>query len=146
MDSFAFRRWLIRAFGEFHAWAYEASGGRWGGKLKYPMALLHLVGRKTGQPRRIPLLYMRDGEDVLVVASFYGSADHPAWYLNLMANPEFDLRVDRRRYRVHAHTATSEEREKLWPRIVDFYPGYAAYQSRTEREIPVVILSPVSAV
>jgi deazaflavin-dependent oxidoreductase (nitroreductase family) len=63
-----------------------------------------------------------------------------------MADPECDIRVDRRRYRVRARAATSEEREKLWPRLVDFYPGYAAYQSRTDREIPVVILSPVAAV
>ena len=145
MDSLAFRRSLIRAFGNFHAWAYEASGGRCGGRLLgLPMVLLHLVGRKTGKPRRTPLLYMKDGEDVVIVASFYGSANHPAWYRNLMVNTECDIRMDRRRYRVRARTATLEEREKLWPRLVDFYPDFAVYQSRTDREIPVVILSPVA--
>ncbi len=146
MDSLALRRSLIRAFGNSHAWAYEASGGRWGGRLAgLPMVLLHLVGRKSGKPRRTPLLYMKDGGDVVIVASFYGSASHPAWYHNLMANPECDIRVDRRRYRVRARVATSEERKKLWPRLVDHYPGYAAYQSRTDREIPVAILSPAAA-
>jgi len=146
MDSFAFRLSLIRAFGDFHAWAYEASGGRWGGRLKgLPMALLFLVGRKSGKPRPTPLIYMRDGEDLIIVASFYGSPSHPAWYHNVLANPEFDVRVDRRRYRVRARTATPEEREKLWPRLVVHYPGYAAYQLRTQREIPVLILSPVAA-
>jgi deazaflavin-dependent oxidoreductase (nitroreductase family) len=145
MGSLAFRRSLIRAFGKFHAWAYEASGGRWGGRLMgLPMVLLHLVGRKTGKPRRTPLLCLEDGEDVVIVASFYGSAEHPAWFRNLMAAPECDIRVGRRRYRVRARTATQEEREKLWPRLVAFYPDYAVYQSRTDREIPVVILSPVS--
>jgi deazaflavin-dependent oxidoreductase (nitroreductase family) len=145
MDSLAFRCSLIRAFGGFHAWAYEASGGRWGGRLMgLPMVLLHLVGRKTGKPRRTPLLYMKDGEDLVIVASYYGSANHPAWYHNLMANTECDIRIGRRRCRARVHTATPEEREKLWPRLVDFYPDYAAYQSRTGRQIPVVILSPVA--
>jgi len=143
MGSLAFRRSLIRAFGGFHAWAYEVSGGRWGGRLQgLPMVLLHLIGRKSGKLRRTPLLYMKAGEDLVIVASFYGSPGHPAWYHNLMANPECDIRMGRRRYRVRARTAKSEEREKLWPLLVDFYPDYAAYQSRTDREIPVVILSP----
>ena len=145
MENLAFRRRLIRAFGSFHGWAYEASGGRWGGLLQgLPMALLHVVGRKSGQPRPTALLCMHDGEDVVVVASFYGSEKHPAWYRNALANPDFDVRVGRRRYRVHARTASPEEREKLWPRLVEFYPGYAVYQSRTPREIPVVILSPAA--
>lgn len=145
MGSLAFRRSLIRAFGDFHAWAYEVSGGRWGGRLQgLPMVLLHLIGRKSGKSRRTPLLYMKAGEDLVIVASFYGSPGHPAWYHNLMANPECDIRVGPRRYRVRARTAKSEEREKLWPQLVDFYPDYAAYQSRTDREIPVVILSPTA--
>jgi deazaflavin-dependent oxidoreductase (nitroreductase family) len=146
MTSFAFRRSLIRAFGSFHAWAYEASGGRWGGRLLgLPMVLLHLVGRRSGKPRPTPLLCMKSGEDLVIVASFYGSPGHPAWYHNLMEDPECDIREGQRRYRVRARTATPEEREKLWPRLVDFYPDYAVYQSRTDREIPVVILSPVAA-
>ncbi len=146
MDSLAFRRGLIRAFGAFHAWAYEASRGRWGARLQgHPMVLLHGVGRKSGKPRPTPLLYMKSGEDLVIVASFYGSPGHPAWYHNLIANPECEIRVGRRRYRVRARTATSEERAKLWPRLVDFYPDYAVYQARTDREIPVVILSPAPA-
>jgi deazaflavin-dependent oxidoreductase (nitroreductase family) len=108
------------------------------------MALLFLVGRKTGEPRPTPLLYMKNAEDLVIVASFYGSPKHPAWYHNVLANPEFDVRVDRRRYRVRARKATREEREKLWPRLVEHYPGYAGYQARTEREIPVMILSPLA--
>lgn len=145
MDTFEFRRGLIRAFGDFHAWAYEKTGGRWGGRLKgLPMALLYLIGRKSGALRPTPLLYMKDGEDLVIVASFYGSPKHPAWYYNVLANPAFEVRVDRRRYRVRAREATPAEREKLWPRLVEHYPGYAAYQARTEREIPVLILSPIA--
>lgn len=145
MDSFAFRCSLIRAFGHFHGWAYEKSGGRWGGRLlRLPMVLLYLIGRKSGKLRRTPLLYLKDGDDLVIVASFYGSPGHPAWYHNLVANPEFEVREGRRRYRVRARTATAEERQRLWPQLVDFYPDYAVYQSRTNREIPVVILSPVA--
>jgi deazaflavin-dependent oxidoreductase (nitroreductase family) len=109
------------------------------------MVLLHPMGRKSGEPRRTPVLYMKDGEDLVIVASFYGSASHAAWYPNLMANPECDIRVGRSRYPVRARAATSEEREKLWPRLVDFYPDCAVHPSRADREITVVIPSPVAA-
>ena len=136
------RRGWIRQFGRLHTWAYDRSGGRLGAKLGgHPMLLLHSVGFKSGQPRTTPLLYMADGEDVVIVASFYGSPGHPAWYRNLRAKPDCEVRVGRERYAATARTASPEERARLWPMLVDHYAGFTDYQARTEREIPVVVLS-----
>lgn len=142
-DVHARRRRWIRWFGRFHAWAYEASGGRWGAVLGgKPMLLLHSVGYKSGQPRSTPLLYMAEGDEFVIVASFYGSPGHPAWYRNLQAKPECEVRVGRRHFPGHARTADAAERARLWPKLVAAYAGYADYQARTDREIPVVVLTP----
>jgi deazaflavin-dependent oxidoreductase (nitroreductase family) len=147
LDSLSLRREAIRWFGRFHEWAYEASDGRWGAKLGgLPMLVLRSVGRKSGQTRTTPLVYLPHGDEFVVVASFYGSPSHPAWYRNLQAQPACELRAGRRRLRAVARTAGPEERARLWPRLLELYPGYAEYQRRTEREIPVVVLSPVGPV
>ena len=136
------RRWIVW-FGRFHAWAYGATGGRWGATLGgHPMLLLHSLGHKSGQPRTTPLLYMPHGDEVVIVASFYGAPGHPAWYRNLLAKPDCQVRVGRRHFDATARTADPEERARLWPKLVEHYPGYADYQARTDREIPVVVLSP----
>ena len=88
------------------------------------------------------MLYLRDGESLVVVASYGGRPNFPDWYLNLVAQPEAYVQVGGRRQPVTARTATSEEREEWWPRIVDAYAGYSQYQSRTDRIIPVVFLDP----
>jgi deazaflavin-dependent oxidoreductase (nitroreductase family) len=141
------RTWpfLRRAMG-LHTWLYRASGGRVGHTVPGVggrMLLLDHVGAKSGTKRTSPLLYFPDGEDVVIVASKGGYPKHPAWYHNLMANPDTTVQIGTERRRVHARVATAEERERLWPRAVKSYHGYADYQKRSKgREIPLVILEP----
>jgi deazaflavin-dependent oxidoreductase (nitroreductase family) len=126
-----------------HVKAYRATGGRIGGRaMGAPVLLLDHVGRKSGSRRTTPLLYLEDGSDLVVVASRGGSAAPPAWWLNLEANPETTVHVGSERRPVVARTATPEEKRRLWPRLVEMYSSYDVYQRRTERDIPVVILSP----
>lgn len=140
-DDRPVRRALIRGFGRLHAWVYEASDGRLGAKLKgLPMLLLVTTGRKSGEPRTAPLLYLPDGERCVVVASYYGAPNDPVWYKNLQANPRCRVRAGRRRFEATARTAQGEERSDLWKRLVDLYADYADYQRRTDRQIPVVVL------
>ena len=141
-DAYAGTRRWIRWFARFHAWGYEASGGRWSRLGGHPMLLLYSVGHKSGELRKTPLLYMADGDEFVIVASFYGSPGHPAWYRNLLAKPECEVRVGRRRFQAQARTADAEERARLWPKLLECYADYASYQERTDREIPVVVLSP----
>jgi deazaflavin-dependent oxidoreductase (nitroreductase family) len=103
---------------------------------------LTTTGRKSGKQRTTPLLYLEDAGRHVVIASVGGAPKHPAWYLNLLANPAATLDVGRRKLAVTASTASPEERARLWPLAVQMYPGYDAYRSKTTREIPVVILSP----
>ena len=104
------------------------------------MLLLDHVGAKSGKRRTTPLVYIRDGEDIVIVASKGGSHRNPAWFHNLRANPETTVQVGSRRLAVRARVASPEERARLWPKVVDAYGGYKSYQGRTSREIPLVIL------
>jgi len=106
------------------------------------MLLLDHVGAKSGKKRTTPLVYLDDGDEVVIVASKGGSPRHPAWFHNLRANPEVAAQVGSRRVPVRARVASAEERSRLWPQIVKLYRGYELYQSRTQREIPLVILTP----
>jgi deazaflavin-dependent oxidoreductase (nitroreductase family) len=122
---------------------YRRSGGRLGNSLKgAPILLLDHVGRKSGRARTAPLLYMRDGDDLVIVASRGGSDATPAWWLNLQANPTTTVQIGSECRRVLAREASAEEKGALWPRLVEMYGDYEIYQRRTKREIPVVILSP----
>jgi deazaflavin-dependent oxidoreductase (nitroreductase family) len=122
---------------------YRLSGGRLMGSFDgNPVLLLHHVGRRSGEERVTPLLYLEDGEDLVIVASMGGTPKHPAWFHNLTGRPETEVEVGSERRRVTARVAGAEERAELWPRLVEHYPAFGAYQSRTEREIPVVVLSP----
>jgi deazaflavin-dependent oxidoreductase (nitroreductase family) len=107
-----------------------------------PTLLLDHVGAKSGTKRTSPLSYIRDGDDYVLVASKGGYPQNPAWFHNLKANPDTQVQVKHRKIPVRARVATPEERERLWPEVVEAYKGYAAYQKRTEREIPLVILEP----
>lgn len=128
-----------------NTWIYRASGGRIGGRWTYgaPVMLLTAVGRKSGEPRTTPLLYLRDGSDIVTVASKAGVSHHPHWFRNLERHAECEVEIGRERIRVRARRASPEEKARLWPQLVAMYPDYAVYQQRTERDIPVVILSPV---
>ena len=106
------------------------------------MLILTTTGRRSGRPHEVPLLYLRDGQSLVVIASYGGRPNYPDWYLNLVAHPEAEVQIKGRRQAVTARIATSIERDAWWPRIVDAYKGYSEYQSRTDRTIPVVFLDP----
>jgi F420H(2)-dependent quinone reductase len=122
---------------------YRLTRGRlWGDYRGAPVLLLHHRGRKSGKERVSPLLCLADGDDLVVVGSKGGSHKHPAWFLNLREMPETTVEVGAEKRRVRVRVASAEERAKLWPRVVELYSDYADYQARTEREIPLIVLSP----
>jgi deazaflavin-dependent oxidoreductase (nitroreductase family) len=129
-----------------HTWLYRKSNGRIGHHVPgvgSPMLLLDHVGAKSGSKRTSPLLYIPDGENVVIVASKGGYPKHPAWFHNLKAHPDTTAQIGPERRSVHARVATPEERKRLWPKVVEAYGGYADYQARSKgREIPLVILEP----
>jgi deazaflavin-dependent oxidoreductase (nitroreductase family) len=123
--------------------AYRVSRGRLGGKMeKAPVCILHTVGRKSGKRRETPLLYLADGERVVLVASAGGRETSPAWYHNLRAMDAAEVEILGRRTTMTPRVASAEERAELWPRLNEIYSDYEAYQARTEREIPVIVMSP----
>ena len=125
-----------------HQWIYEHSDGRIGASLGgRPMLLLRTVGRRTKEPRTAALLYVPEGDAYVVIASKGGAPQHPGWFHNLSAQPKVEIQVGRERIPVRARVAEGEERARLWARSDEINQGqYAAYQSRTSRVIPVVVL------
>ena len=134
---------LARAAIWLHRTLYRLSGGRVGGRRgTVPILLLTTIGRKTGRRRTVPLQYLADGDLLVVVASNGGRDSHPAWLLNLRAEPRVEVRRGRERQTMRAEEATGAERELLWPRMVELWPGYDDYRRRTSRELSLVILRP----
>lgn len=135
--------WIIR-----HVRAYEADPVKahlWdasysGGRPNTPTLLLTTTGRKSGRRISMPLIYGVDADRYVIVGSKGGAPEHPAWYLNLLANPEVDVQVAARKFHAVARTVTGEERQRLWRMMTEVYPPYPDYQKRTPREIPVVVL------
>jgi deazaflavin-dependent oxidoreductase (nitroreductase family) len=125
-----------------HAAVYRATNGLLGHRVPFgpPMLLLDHVGAKSGVKRTTPLVYVKDRGDVAVIASKGGNPKHPAWYHNLRANPDTTIQIGSERRKVRARVASDEERERVWPNAVKVWPGYAGYQERTDRKIPVVLL------
>ena len=137
---------MFRVMGALHNTLYRLSGGKLGGTTRGVATLLLTVrGRKTGKKRTVPLLYGRDGDRYVVIASKGGDPKHPAWYLNLRGG-EADLQVGSEHVHVRVRDAEGEERERLWATMVGLYPPYAEYQRKTTRLIPVVILEPLGTV
>jgi deazaflavin-dependent oxidoreductase (nitroreductase family) len=127
-----------------HIKEYVASGGEKGHEWRGVQTLLLTSrGRKTGKLRRTALIYGRDGGSFVVVASVGGAARHPQWYLNLVADGEVNLQVGSTTIPARARTADPDERARLWPEMARIWPQYDAYQQKTRREIPVVILDPL---
>ena len=132
----------VKIMGGLHIALYRATGGRIGGRfLGADNLLLTTIGRKTGKARTTPLIYGRDGGSLVIVASFGGQPQHPAWYKNLSENPKVTVQVRGDLRELVARTATPDERARLWPMMIGLYAGYADYQKKTSREIPIVILS-----
>jgi len=109
------------------------------------MLLLTTRGRLTGELHTVPLLYLRDGDRLLVIASYGGRDRHPEWYLNLLADSSVTARVGNRTLAMTARTVSSAERAGWWPTVVKAYGDYAVYQERTDREIPIVALEPAAS-
>jgi F420H(2)-dependent quinone reductase len=121
------------------------SGGRLKSTFNAPTVLLTHTGAKSGKKRTTPLAYFTDGDDVILIASKGGAPKHPSWYHNLRANPEVELWSKGGGGRYRAREAEGAERERLWETTIGFYPGYAKYQERCERRIPVIVCSPLEA-
>ncbi|MDG4862791.1 nitroreductase family deazaflavin-dependent oxidoreductase [Streptomyces sp. T-3] len=133
-----------------HVAVYRATDGRVGGRYRIgsafrksvPTCLLTTMGRSSGRLRTVPLVYLPDGDRVIVAASYAGTPVHPQWYRNLVAEPRVLVRTGPWLRSMRARTADKAEREELWPRLVELYAEYEEYQSWTEREIPVVVCEP----
>ena len=131
----------ISLLGEEHVRVYRESDGEkgyiWNG---VPILLFTTKGRKTGQPRTIPIIYTQVGDKQVIIASKGGSPTHPKWYLNILDDPNVDVQIKADKFKAKARSAESPEREQLWDEAVKTWPNYNIYQSRTERRIPVVVI------
>jgi len=134
---------LARAISAAHAGLYRATGGRLAGRLGgMPVLLLTTRGRRSGRPWTVPLTYFEDGGAVVLVASYAGDDRDPGWYRNLLAHPEVEVTRGGHRQAMVARAAGADEKARLWPTIVATYAGYGRYQDRTERDIPLAVLTP----
>ena len=143
-----FGSWIISKVGRWQTTVYELTGGRlWNTFLGGPVAILTTVGRKSGLVRKVPLLYLKHGDDVVMTASKGGMSKLPVWYYNVAAADTVDIQVgtDKKTYRMRE--ASAEEEATLWPLLEEMYPDYKEYRVRTEgvRQIPVLIFTPVVA-
>ena len=130
-------------FGDEHVRQYEATGGKIGHDWNGASCLiLHTIGRKSGETRKFPLIYGRDSGDYVIVASKGGAPEHPGWYLNLLAHPDVAIQVRDQVIPVAARTGTTADKARVWPTMTAQWPDYDAYQAKSSREIPVVLLRP----
>lgn len=145
------RNALVEAFWRWHPRVYRWSRGRIGGRMAgLPVLLIETLGRRTGERRETALTYLPwsgaevtsadEGDAFVVIASVLGEPRHPAWYLNLRADPKIAIQVGARRIAVEARDAEGEERERIWDALIARSPDYAQYRARTDRRIPVVVL------
>lgn len=132
-------------FGKEHVRRYQETGGveghEWNGTT---VLLLTTTGRRSGKPYTTPLIYRPYGDAYLVVASKGGAPEHPDWYLNLRRNPRVEVQIKDRTFTAHARVATPEEKPDMWRVMTEVWPDYDTYQKKTDREIPVVVLEPIT--
>jgi F420H(2)-dependent quinone reductase len=137
---------LWQEFTQAHVRAYRLSGGRIAGSYRgSPVLLLDHVGRRSGKKHTSPLIYARDGDDLVIVASKGGSHKDPLWWLNLKERPETTVQIAPERRKVVARQASPEEKKRVWPVLVGVYAPYESYQQRTSRDIPVILLEPAGS-
>jgi deazaflavin-dependent oxidoreductase (nitroreductase family) len=130
-------------FGAEHVRQYEATGGKVGHDWNGTSCLvLRTIGRKSGEVRKFPLIYGRDGANYVVVASKGGAPENPGWYENLLAQPEVEIQVHDKVIPVTAHTGSAQDKARVWGTMTAQWPDYDNYQTKTTREIPVVLLTP----
>ena len=138
---------IIKVMSRVNTRIYRLTGGRLGKKWRVgaafrkpiPICLLTTTGRKSGQPRTVPLCFLPQGEDIVLVASQGGLPSNPQWYYNIKANPDVQIEIGKQAAGYKARVAQPDERAELWPKLVDLYADFDTYQAWTEREIPVVI-------
>lgn len=135
---------LFRTGTALHAAVYRITNGRMGGRVaSMPVVMLTTVGRRSGKRRTTMLTSpVHDEGRVVLVASYGGDDRHPQWFLNLRENPDVEIAMQGRTRRMRARVASAEEKAQLWPDVVAAYRGYGQYQTRTERDIPLVVLEP----
>lgn len=140
-------KWMSR----FNTWVYKATGGRLGAKWRGgsnrfsappPVGILTTIGRKSGEPRDSPLLFLREGDRIVLVASQGGRATNPMWYLNIQANPAVTFQYKNEKLKLVARDATDAERDHYWPKLDAIYPDFANYRTYTDRKIPILICDP----
>ena len=134
----------IKFMSMLNVWLFRLSGGRLGARFPggAQVCLVTVIGRRTGQPHTVPLLYLPDGEEIVLVASKGGMSHHPLWYHNMIANPRVEVEIGSTRRPMTVREATDAEKTRLWPQLVKMYPDYDTYQARTTRQIPVLICRP----
>ena len=140
-----FGSWIISRVGRWQTAVYELTGGRlWNKFLGGPVAILTTVGRKSGLVRKVPLLFLKQGEDVVMTASKGGMTKLPIWYHNVVAADTVDIQIGTEKKTYRMREATPEEEATLWPQLEEMYPDYKEYRQRTDgiRHIPVLIFSP----
>lgn len=135
---------LIKQMSRANTWIFKKSNGRFGDKFLRgaPVGILTTIGRKTGEPRESPLLFLQEGRRIVLVASQGGRATNPMWYLNLTANPTVSFQTKTGVLKLTARDATDAERDEYWPKLDAMYPDFKDYRSYTDRKIPVVICDP----
>jgi deazaflavin-dependent oxidoreductase (nitroreductase family) len=135
----------VRVFTPLDKWLYARTHGTItsSGAPVLPMCLLTTTGRKSGAARSTPLLYLRDGSDLVLVGSNWGQAHHPAWSGNLLANPRASVEIGQQHRTFNARLASEDERTRLWPRLLEVWPAYQTYARRSGRDLRVFVLSPV---
>lgn len=137
-------KWIFRQFIRLQVYVYRRSGGKRLGHIRgMPVLLLTTVGRKTGKTRVNPVVYIRDGNDYVIVAANAGADRNPSWFANLQANPQTTIEVDDMTLTVNAHKASPVEKGRLWERLVEQGPFFEGYRKKTARDIPMIILQPV---
>lgn len=141
-NSRLFKR-VLKYFTRAHVWVYRRTNGRVGARLlRFPAALITTTGRKSGLTRTTATLYLRDGDRVVLPASFGGRDHDPAWYLNIEAHPDVFVQVRADRRWMHARDATEAERDRYWPALTEMYPPYRDYRETADRRIPLVVCEP----
>ncbi|TQK29070.1 nitroreductase family deazaflavin-dependent oxidoreductase [Arthrobacter sp. SLBN-53] len=136
-------KWMSRA----NTWLFKKSGGKLGNKFLRgaEVGILTTTGRKSGEPRDSPLLFLQEGRRIVLVASQGGRATNPMWYLNIKADPHITFQTKKEKLDLVAREATDAERDDYWPKLDAMYPDFANYRSYTDRKIPILICDPATA-